>query len=204
MPIEIRKVETVYQGYLTVLAATLAGADGTTFRREIEHHGQAACVLPFDPERRCALLVRLPRAPAIWAGGPATLTEAPAGMVEDETPEATVRREALEEAGLRLGPLQPLGAPFSSPGVSSERIHLFLAEYHAGDRVAGGGGSAAEHENISVSEVALEALWDWAAEGRIDDLKTLALVLALRVRRPELFGAPARVDAGQRPGGRPA
>lgn len=188
MPVEIRKVEAVYEGYLTVLAATLAGPDGTTFRREIEHHGEAACVLPYDPERRCALLVRLPRAPVIWAGGPASLAEAPAGMIDDEAPEATALREALEEAGVRLGFLERVGAPFSSPGVSSERIHLFLAEYRAGDRVAQGGGSAAEHEHILVSEVPLDTLGAWSAEGRIEDLKTLALVLALRARRPELFG----------------
>ena len=42
MVVELRRVETVYQGYLTVLAATFSAPDGETFRREIEHHGRAA------------------------------------------------------------------------------------------------------------------------------------------------------------------
>jgi nudix-type nucleoside diphosphatase (YffH/AdpP family) len=187
MPVELRKVETVYQGYLTVLSATLAGPDGSSYRREIEHHGRAASVLPYDPDRRTALLVSLPRAPVIWAGGPSELAEAPAGMVENEDAEDTARREALEEAGVRLGRLEHVGSPFSSPGVSSERIDLFLAAYSRTDRVADGGGLAEEHEGISVMEVPLRELWAWVDQRKIEDLKTLALVLALRVRRPDLF-----------------
>ena len=188
MPTELRKVETVYSGYLTVMAATLVAPDGSSFRREIEHHGRAAAVLPYDPERRTALLVSLARAPAIWAGGPPELAEAPAGMIEDEDAEDAVRREALEEAGVRLGRLELLGSPFSSPGVSSERIDLFLAAYSQADRLGDGGGLAEEHEGVTVMEVPLDQLWAWVDQRRIEDLKTLALILALRVRRPDLFG----------------
>lgn len=187
MPVELRKVETVYQGYSTLMVATLAAADGTTFRREIEHHGRAAAVLPYDPERCCALLVNVPRAPVIWAGGPPELLEAPAGMVDDEDPEDTAVREALEEAGVRLSRLDAVGSPFASPGVSSEKIDLFLAEYRAADRIADGGGVDGENEHITVEEVPLAQLWAWVEQRRIEDLKTLALVLGLKVRRPELF-----------------
>jgi nudix-type nucleoside diphosphatase (YffH/AdpP family) len=187
MPFEIRKSETRFKGYLTIRVVTLAGDDGETVEREIEDHGRAASVLPYDPERRCVLLVRLPRAPAIWAGGPAALTEAVAGMVEDGSDEATVRREALEEAGVRLGALEPLGAPFSSPGVSTERIALFLAPYAQADRIAPGGGAEREHEHIAVIETPVAELWAQVARGEIDDLKTFALAQALRTRHPELF-----------------
>ena len=188
MTVELRKVETAWQGYLTVMVATFAGPDGQPFRREIEHHGRAACVLPYDPERRTALMVNLPRAPVIWAGGPPELLEAPAGMVENEDPEDTAVREAMEEAGVALRRLEPVGSPFSMPGVSSERIDLFLAEYAQADRGGAGGGVAEEHENITVEEVPLALLWTWVEQRKIEDLKSLALILALRVRRPELFG----------------
>lgn len=190
--VELRKVETAYQGFLTVLAATFTGPDGASFRREIEHHGRAACVLPYDPDRKTALLVNLPRAPVIWAGGPPELLEAPAGMVENEDAEDTAVREALEECGVALTRLEAVGSPFSSPGVSSERVDLFLAAYSAGDRKAGGGGVAGEHEHITVEEVPLALLWTWVEQRRIEDLKTLALILALRVRRPDLFPLEAR------------
>jgi nudix-type nucleoside diphosphatase (YffH/AdpP family) len=186
--VELRKVETVYQGYVTLLMATFAGPDGETFRREIEHHGRAACVLPYDPDRKTALMVNLPRAPVIWAGGPPELLEAPAGMVENEDPEDTAIREALEECGVVLTRLEPVGSPFSSPGVSSERVDLFLAAYTAADRTAGGGGAEGENEHITVEEVPLALLWAWVEQRRIEDLKSLTLIFALKARRPELFG----------------
>ena len=127
MAVELRDVRTVYQGYCTLMLVTMVGPDGATYVREIEHHGRGAAVLPYDPERRVALLVRQPRVPVIWAGGPAELTEVPAGMIEDEQAETAIRREALEEAGLRLGDLEPVGSPFSSPGICSERVDLFLS-----------------------------------------------------------------------------
>ena len=189
MAVELRKVETVYQGYLTIFLATFAGPDGKPFKREIEHHGRASCVLPYDPERRTALLVNLPRAPVIWSGGPPELLEAPAGMVEDEDAEETAIREAMEECGVRLGRLEAVGSPYSCPGVSSERIDLFLAAYSANDRIAAGGGVEEENEHITVEEVPLALLWTWVEQRKIEDLKSLALILALRVRRPELFAA---------------
>lgn len=188
MAVELRKVETAYQGYLTVLTATCAGPDGRVFRREIEHHGRAACVLPYDAARKTALMINLPRAPVIWAGGPPELLEAPAGMVENEDPEETAIREAMEECGVELHRLDAVGSPFSCPGVSSERVDLFLAEYTAADRTAAGGGVEGENELIAVEEVPLSLLWTWVEQRRIEDLKTLTLVLALRIRRPELFG----------------
>ena len=187
MSVELRRVETVYQGYLTLLSATFSGPDGKTFTREIEHHGRAACVLPYDPARKTALLVNLPRAPVIWSGGPPELLEAPAGMVENEDAEETAIREAMEECGVRLTRLEPVGSPFSCPGVSSERVDLFLAAYGAADRVAAGGGVEGENENITVEEVPLALLWTWVEQRKIEDLKSLTLILALRVRRPELF-----------------
>ena len=187
MVVELRRVETAYQGFLTLMVATCAGPDGETFRREIEHHGRGACVLPYDPARKVALMINLPRAPVIWAGGPPELLEAPAGMVENEDPEDTAIREALEEAGVVLRRLDAVGSPFSMPGVSSERIDLFLAEYAQADRTGPGGGVDGESEHITVEEIPLSQLWAWVEQRRIEDLKSLALILALRVRRPELF-----------------
>jgi nudix-type nucleoside diphosphatase (YffH/AdpP family) len=189
MPVELRKLETVYQGYVTLMMATLGAPDGGTFKREIEHHGHAVAVLPYDPERRTALLVSLPRAPVIWSDGPPELLEAIAGMIDGEEPEACARREALEEAGVRLGELQRVAGAYASPGVSSERVQLYLAPYAREDRVAAGGGVAHEQENITVMEVPLAQLWAWLEEQRIEDMKTLTLILMLRTRRPELFEA---------------
>lgn len=189
MTVRIRSRETLYSGWLKLHRATLSGDDGESFVREIEDHGAGVAVLPYDPVRRTALLIRLPRAPVIWAGGPELMLEAPAGLVEaNEDPADSARREALEETGVRLGELEPVARAWSMPGISTELMSLFLAPYSAGDRVEDGGGVDGEHENIIVEEMALAELARAVADGRVADMKTLALVLTLQVRRPALFG----------------
>lgn len=188
MPIRITGQETVYAGWSKIIRAKLAAPDGGEFVREIEHHGNAVAVLPYDPARRCALMVAAPRAPVVWAGGPAELIEAPAGMLEDgEAAEVCARREAAEEVGVRLGALEPVAEAWSTPGVSSEKIALLLAPYSQADRTGEGGGLADENELIEVRELPLADLWARFEAGGLQDMKTLVLLLALRQRRPELF-----------------
>lgn len=188
MKAQIESIRILHDGWARFGIATVRLADGAVVEREIEDHGDSVGVLPYDPERRVALLVRELRLPALKAEGRQTNLEAPAGLIDDGSPEDNIRREAREEAGLRLGDLEPLGAAYSCAGISTERIHLFLAAYSAGDRTGSGGGLEDEHENIRVVEMPLSELARLADTGGLHDLKTLALVMALRVRRPDLFG----------------
>ena len=107
-------------------------------------------------------------------------------MAEDE---AVVEDGGDIGAGLELREVEKVAWTWSSPGVSTERVTLYLAAYSPADRKGEGGGAEGEHENISMREVPLADLWA-AAEGRdAVDLKTFALIQALRLRRPELFEA---------------
>ena len=185
---EVASVRLAREGYIRISIVTLREADGAVHDREVEDHGRSACVLPYDPQRKVALLVSLARAPLLLAEEPRNLLEAPAGMIDgDEQPEQTMRREAMEEAGLALKDLEPVARVWCSPGVSAERSSLFLAAYGAADRVGQGGGLASEFEHIEVVELPLDALWAKVQAGEIEDLKTLALVLALQARHPQLF-----------------
>ena len=73
------------------------------------------------------------------------------------------------------------------PGISTERMHLFLAPYGQADRIGAGGGLKDEHEDISINEVDLDELAAMADDGRLTDMKTLLLAQTLRLRRPDLF-----------------
>ncbi len=186
----IRSTRTIHDGWGTFLIADIAMPDGSRVTREIEDHGQAVCVLPYDPERRVALLVRQFRAPLFHADGTTELLEAPAGILDEPDPQDGARREAQEETGVRLGALEPIAAVWSMPGISTERMHLFLAPYAEADRVEAGGGLVEEGESMTVTELPLETLAAMSEAGEITDVKTLLMIYALRLRRPELFRQP--------------
>lgn len=153
----------------------------------MEDHGRGVCVLPYDPDRRLAMLVRQFRAPVCATVAQTDLLEAVAGLSDGEESECAVLREAFEETGLRLRKLDHVATVWTMPGISTERMDMFLSAYKASDRVGRGGGEASEHEDIAVEEVALGVLAAAADEGRLDDMKTFALIQTLRLRQPELF-----------------
>ena len=180
-----RKV--VHAGYVKVERLRLRLVGGAVVDREVESHGDAVAVLPYDAARRCVLVARLLRAPVIAVTGALSSEEACAGMIARESAEVAARREAEEELGVALRDLEFIGRVWSSPGVSTERVSLFLAPYCAADRTSAGGGLAEEHEAITVVERPLASLAAEANAGSITDAKLLTLILALRVRRPALF-----------------
>ena len=133
---EILERETVYNGYMRVQRVRVRLPDGAEVWREVERHGDAVAVLPYDSQRRCALTVRLFRLPAFELLRQSALEEACAGMIDgaDADEASAARREALEELGVRLGDLARIGRCWSSPGVSAERVSLFVAPYSVADR----------------------------------------------------------------------
>ncbi len=183
----IVQTQVMYEGWSRLLIATLELTDGQTIRREIEDHGRAVCVLPYDAARRTAILVRQFRAPVALVDGRPPLLEVVAGLLEDETPAACAQREAMEEAGLKLHAVEHVGTAWSMPGISTEQMDLYLAPYSEADRIGVGGGVAGEHESITVVELPLAELAAMADAGQINDMKTLAVVQTLRLRKAELF-----------------
>ncbi|NEU13409.1 NUDIX hydrolase [Methylobacterium sp. BTF04] len=183
----IRGTRILHDGWSRFLVAEVTMPDGTRLAREIEDHGRAVAVLPYDPVRRVALLVEQFRPPAFYAAGALSLLEAPAGLLDEADPEEGARREAYEETGVKLGILERVTCGWSMPGISTEQMDLFLAPYAEADRSGPGGGVAAEHEDITVREIPLAELAASSESGDLTDMKTLLLVFALRLRHPELF-----------------
>lgn len=185
-------VRVVLDGWMKVLIANVRSRTGQTFTRHIEHHGDAVAVLPYDEERRVALVISQFRIPVEHAlPGTENLIEPIAGLNEDDDAEACARREAMEEAGIRLGALEKVANCWSMLAVSTEQLVLFLAPYRFADRVERGGGIAAENEEIDVYEITLRELAERIRTNTSVDMKLLALVQALQIRRPDLFSQPA-------------
>jgi nudix-type nucleoside diphosphatase (YffH/AdpP family) len=183
----IVEAKVLYDGWTKFLVVTLQQPDGRSSERAVLDHGDSVCVLPYDPERRLALVVYQTRAPPLYLGCRKQLIEAIAGRVEDEQPLEALHREAMEEAGLRIRELAHIATCWSSPGVSTERFHLYLTAYSSVDHVGNGGGRADELEDITVREIALSELAQLADMGRLEDTKTFLLVQTLRLRCQDLF-----------------
>lgn len=183
---EVVQVDPIYRGWSEFSLVKLRLKDGTEVDRCVEDHGDAVAVLPYDPDRRLAVLVRQVRA-AVSYRGETEFPEPPAGLIDDgEAPETSAIREAMEETGLKLQSLESLGRFWSSPGSNTETTWLYLAAYQAADRIGPGGG-VDDHEDIEVLEVPLAELAARAKTGELHDLKLAVLVLSLMNRRPELF-----------------
>jgi ADP-ribose pyrophosphatase len=109
----------------------------------------------------------------------AQLWELPAGTIETgESPEACARRELAEEAGYEAGRLEPLGEALADPGLTDERIFLFLARDL---RPVARGLDADEH--IEVLPVALAEAYRMVDAGEILDAGTLIALYRLRSGR---------------------
>jgi nudix-type nucleoside diphosphatase (YffH/AdpP family) len=183
----IEDVRTVHEGWLSLRMARLRLDDGSIAEREVVDHPSGAAVLPYHARRRAGLFISELRPPVEYAGEP-RMIEAIAGKLDESDAEACARREAQEEAGVRLGALERVAELWMTPASSTERVTFFLAEYGDGDRVSGGGGLEEEHEAVRVREVPLADVWRRVEQGELRDAKALILLQALRLRRPELFG----------------
>ncbi|WP_285114707.1 NUDIX domain-containing protein [Leifsonia sp. fls2-241-R2A-40a] len=148
----------------------------TTQARETYDRGNGATVLLYDPDGRTLLLTRQFRFPAYVNGHPdGLLVESAAGLLDGDSPEEAIRREAAEELGVRIGELEHLFDLYMSPGSVTERVHFYAAPYTPAD-VVGGGGVEAEGEEIEPVVVPYDQALAMVADGRIADGKTVILV----------------------------
>jgi nudix-type nucleoside diphosphatase (YffH/AdpP family) len=155
--------------------------------RAVLTSGDAVTVLPFDPRRGTVLLVEQFRAGPFARRDPHPWTlEAVAGRCDGmEPPEATARREALEEAGLVLGRLARVAGYYPTPGIAAEFITSFVGEADLG---AAGGvhGLEGEDEDIRVLTVPLDRALEAIASGEIGNAPLLVSLLWLERNRERL------------------
>ncbi|GGO67804.1 NUDIX domain-containing protein [Nocardioides deserti] len=156
------------------------GGDGEEpFRRLVLEHPGAVIVLAVDDGERVLCLSQYRHA----AGR--RFVELPAGLLDgpaEEEPLDVAKRELREEALLEAEDWTHLGTTWSSPGISAEVMHLFLAR---GLSTADRGEFVLEHE-----EADMETFWAPFAElraavldGRVADGPLVQAVLLAEAKR---------------------
>jgi ADP-ribose pyrophosphatase len=120
----VRGSDVLASGHIvTVRRDSVELPSGEQVPREVVEHPGAVAVLALDDEDR-VLMIRQYRHPV-----GATLLEIPAGLrdVAGEPLVETARRELLEETGYRAATWHVLADFVTSPGISTERLRVFLA-----------------------------------------------------------------------------
>jgi ADP-ribose pyrophosphatase len=173
-PAPVRRV--IYQGRKIDLALQpVVLKDGQTADREVVLHRGAVALLPMvDSDHVCLLKnYRYSVGRTLW--------EVPAGTIDPgESPEETAPRELTEETGYVAGRIEELGSWLVSPGVFTERMHLYLCE-----DLQPGPTAHQPDEQLEPVVVAWQEAVRMVEDGRIEDAKSmLAILLWDRKRGP--------------------
>lgn len=140
---------------------------GTRHVFDVVVHPGAAVILPVLDDGRLVLIYNYRIAVD------AELLELPAGTLDPpESPQACALRELAEETGYRAGRLEPLVSFYSTPGILTERMHVFLAaELTPGPTAREAG------EQIRLAPMAHADALEAIHTGRITDGKTILALL---------------------------
>jgi ADP-ribose diphosphatase len=161
---EIVKHEELYSGKIVKLHVdTIRQASGSTSIREVVLHPGGVLAVPILDDGR-VVLIRQFRYPLRKY-----ILEFPAGKLDsDLSPEETIARELEEETGYRAQALTHECSFYTSPGISNELLHLFMARElePVQQRLE-------EGEHISVERYTLEECLAKVVRGEIMDGKTL-------------------------------
>jgi ADP-ribose pyrophosphatase len=162
------------------------GGQSGEIRREVFERGLAAAVLPYDPIRDEVVLIRQFRAGTYAAGRHPWCWEVVAGIIEEgETPEDVARREATEEASVKILDLVRLHSVVLSPGACSETCTSFLGRIDA-TGVGGIFGLESENENILVKAMPFAEARGMLDRDEIDNSIAVMALQWLALHRDEM------------------
>lgn len=153
------------------------GSESDIVQREVFERGHAVAVLAYDKHLAEFVLIEQFRYPAIATSDHPWMIEIIAGIIEPgEEEEDVCKREALEEAGVKLFNVTKALTYLSSPGGTTERLHIYMAEVDA-STASGIHGLEHEAEDIKVLRVPEKQAIQWLEQGKIDNA---AAIIALQ------------------------
>ena len=174
MPKKISE-ENLFDGILFSVQRETYQDEKEYIREFIRTKFEAAVVLPITGDGK-VILVKQFRAPVR-----SDLIEVVAGKIEEgEIPVEAAFRELEEETGYEAGNMVSLGKAFVTPGISTERLHYFLAR-----DLKKGTPNPDEDENVRSIEVPMAEFERMLTDGRIEDAKSLVIYGLYKLWRGE-------------------
>ncbi|WP_100656216.1 ADP-ribose diphosphatase [Alteromonas flava] len=182
----------LYNGYFKMVQYQFQhrlynGGWSGTVTREIFERGHAVAVLPYDPVRAEFVLIEQVRIGALETTDAPWLIEVIAGIIDEgETPESVCHREAMEEAGISLTQLTKALSYLASPGGTTERLDIYMAQVDA-TQAQGVHGLDHESEDILVHRVPEKDAITWLKSGRIDNAAAIIALQWFMLNKTELL-----------------
>lgn len=184
--------ETVFDGFFKMVKYSFRhkkydGTQSDVVVREVFERGHAVAVLAYDRRLAEFVLIEQFRYPAVATSDDPWMIEVIAGIIEPEESEVDVcRREALEEAGVSLGKMVKALTYLSSPGGTTERLHIYMAEVDA-STAHGVHGLDCESEDIKVLRVGETQAKEWLGNGKIDNAAAIIALQWFFLNKDDLF-----------------
>lgn len=176
LPEHLKDAKLLFEGRkFDLYQKELLGRNGHPFTQNIVYHLGSVVILPFINVHKLVLIKNYRLALG------QTLYELPAGTLEEgEEPINTARRELIEETGYQSDHVEFLCKFYTSPGYTTELMHVFLATelHHVGQQLE-------QTEQIDVEEMAIKDALGFIKSGQIIDGKTIAAILYLTSFYPE-------------------
>lgn len=173
MPERLMNVESeslIHEGHnYSFVELTVQYRDGITRTKPMVRHNGAATILPIlkTEEGPMVVMVRNERVTIDQF-----LLELPAGGVDaGEAPEVAAGRELVEETGYRAASLEPLCRFLTTPGLTDELMHVYVARdlTHVGQQLE-------PYESLSVELHDPSSLIRMIDSNEITDAKTMLTI----------------------------
>jgi len=165
MNFSVKKNNIIFKGHVfDVELDEIEYNSGNAGRREVVRHSGGAVVVPIKDDGKI-ILVKQYRYPF-----DEHLYELPAGKLDKgEDPLICAGRELIEETGYKTDNISKLGKIYTSPGFSSEILHIYLAK----DLIPGNHNREEGEQGMEVYEFTLDEINQMIMDGKIVDSKTI-------------------------------
>ena len=163
------------------------GGWSSEIERELLVREDAVGVLLFDPKRDEIVLVRQFRVGLVDKGDSPWILELVAGMAEaEEQLDEVAIREVREESNVEVSDLIKICDYFNSPGVSSEKVRLYLGIV-ASEKMGGVYGLENENEDIEVVVMSYEVAIKALKKGYLANAMSIIALQWLELNKPEIL-----------------